>query len=194
MLFRSQMDWGFSPIIISVMIEGSEQAGLAQPTRGLSRDRVERDQGLCEGITGDQRWQRSSRTKAEYQNVRISPPLPFLSLTGGGPRDPLKMGVGSRMDQEQAALAAVTPSPTSASKRWPGASVWPSWDLLEAPKDPFSIEREARLHRQAAGKCGHAPAVGPEPSFSGQTSDLSGRGLDCMVESLHLHRMVCFEE
>ncbi|ELW62839.1 Cytoplasmic polyadenylation element-binding protein 1 [Tupaia chinensis] len=60
------------------------------------------------------------------------------------------MGVGSRMDQEQAALAAVTPSPTSASKRWPGASVWPSWDLLEAPKDPFSIEREARLHRQAA--------------------------------------------
>uniref|UniRef100_G1M6E3 Cytoplasmic polyadenylation element-binding protein 1 n=1 Tax=Ailuropoda melanoleuca TaxID=9646 RepID=G1M6E3_AILME len=83
-------------------------------------------------------------------SLRISPPLPFLSLTGGGPRDPLKMGVGSRMDQEQAALAAVSPSPTSASKRWPGASVWPSWDLLEAPKDPFSIEREARLHRQAA--------------------------------------------
>ncbi|XP_037009508.1 cytoplasmic polyadenylation element-binding protein 1 isoform X2 [Artibeus jamaicensis] len=83
-------------------------------------------------------------------SLRISPPLPFLSLTGGGPRESLKMGVGSRMDQEQAALAAVTPSPTSASKRWPGASVWPSWDLLEAPKDPFSIEREARLHRQAA--------------------------------------------
>lgn len=95
-------------------------------------------------------------------SLRISPPLPFLSLTGGGPRDSLKMGVGSRMDQEQAALAAaaaaaaVTPSPTSASKRWPGASVWPSWDLLEAPKDPFSIEREARLHRQAAGECGWA--------------------------------------
>ncbi|XP_015990884.1 cytoplasmic polyadenylation element-binding protein 1 isoform X1 [Rousettus aegyptiacus] len=84
-------------------------------------------------------------------SLRISPPLPFLSLTGGGPRDSLKMGVGSRMDQEQVALAAaVTPSLTSASKRWPGASVWPSWDLLEAPKDPFSIEREARLHRQAA--------------------------------------------
>ncbi|KAB1257230.1 Cytoplasmic polyadenylation element-binding protein 1 [Camelus dromedarius] len=92
-------------------------------------------------------------------SLRISPPLPFLSLTGGGPRDPLKMGVGSRMDQEQAALAAVTPSPTSASKRWPGASVWPSWDLLEAPKDPFSIEREARLHRQAAGECGYGHAV-----------------------------------
>lgn len=98
-------------------------------------------------------------------SLRISPPLPFLSLTGGGPRDSLKMGVGSRMDQEQAALAAaaaaaVTPSPTSASKRWPGASVWPSWDLLEAPKDPFSIEREARLHRQAAGECGWA-GLGP---------------------------------
>ncbi|XP_045142334.1 cytoplasmic polyadenylation element-binding protein 1 isoform X3 [Echinops telfairi] len=83
-------------------------------------------------------------------SLRISPPLPFLSLTSGCPRDPLKMGVGSRMDQDQAALAAVTPSPTSASKKWPGTSVWPSWDLLEAPKDPFSIEREARLHRQAA--------------------------------------------
>ncbi|XP_034362750.1 cytoplasmic polyadenylation element-binding protein 1 isoform X4 [Arvicanthis niloticus] len=83
-------------------------------------------------------------------SLRISPPLPFLSMTGNGPRDPLKMGVGSRMDQEQAALAAVAPSPTSAPKRWPGASVWPSWDILGAPKDPFSIEREARLHRQAA--------------------------------------------
>nr|KAF6283512.1 hypothetical protein mPipKuh1_010174 [Pipistrellus kuhlii] len=91
-------------------------------------------------------------------SLRISSPLPFLSLTGGGPRDSLKMGVGSQMDPEQAALAAaaaaaaaaITPSPTSASKRWPGASVWPSWDLLEAPKDPFNIEREARLHRQAA--------------------------------------------
>lgn len=62
------------------------------------------------------------------------------------------MGVGSRLDQDQAALAAVTSSPASASKRWPGASVWPSWDLLDSPEDPFSIEREARLHRQAAGK------------------------------------------
>lgn len=104
------------------------------------------------------------------------------------------MGVGSRIDQEQAALAAVTPSPTSASKRWPGASVWPSWDLLEAPKDPFSIEREARLHRQAAGKCGCASMVGPEPLFSGQANELSRRGLDCMVKSLHLHRMICSEE
>lgn len=84
-------------------------------------------------------------------SLRISPPLPFLPLSGVS-RDPLKMGVGSRLDQDQAALAAVTSSPASASKRWPGASAWPSWDLLDSPEDPFSIEREARLHRQAAGK------------------------------------------
>lgn len=92
------------------------------------------------------------------------------------------------MDQEQAALAAVTPSPTSASKRWPGASVWPSWDLLEAPKDPFSIEREARLHRQAAGECGRD---GPEASFweqrvsslSSHTAEPCGGAVGNMVRS-----------
>ncbi|XP_075288166.1 cytoplasmic polyadenylation element-binding protein 1 isoform X3 [Opisthocomus hoazin] len=82
-------------------------------------------------------------------SLRISPPLPFLPLSGVS-RDPLKVGVGSRPDQDQAALAAVTSSPASASKRWPGASAWPSWDLLDSPEDPFNIEREARLHRQAA--------------------------------------------
>ena len=84
-------------------------------------------------------------------SLRISPPLPFLPLSGVS-RDPLKVGVGSRPDQDQAALAAVTSSPASASKRWPGASAWPSWDLLDSPEDPFNIEREARLHRQAAGE------------------------------------------
>lgn len=86
-------------------------------------------------------------------SLRISPPLPFLPLSGVS-RDPLKMGVGSQLDQDQAALATVTSSPASASKRWPGASAWPSWDLLDSPEDPFSIEREARLHRQAAGESG----------------------------------------
>lgn len=86
-------------------------------------------------------------------SLRISPPLPFLPLSGVS-RDPLKMGVGSQLDQDQAALAAVTSSPASASKRWPGASAWPSWDLLDSPEDPFNIEREARLHRQAAGELG----------------------------------------
>lgn len=101
-------------------------------------------------------------------SLRISPPLPFLPL-GGVSRDPLKMGVGSRLDQDQAALATVTSAPAGASKRWPGASAWPSWDLLDSPEDPFSIEREARLHRQAAGElhigaqqasaCGNGPVL-----------------------------------
>ncbi|KAE8617416.1 hypothetical protein XENTR_v10009066 [Xenopus tropicalis] len=83
-------------------------------------------------------------------SLRISPPLPFLPLGGGVSRDPLKLGVGSRLDQDHAALAAATASPLGISKRWPGTSVWPSWDLLDSAEDPFSIEREARLHRQAA--------------------------------------------
>ncbi|XP_064421867.1 cytoplasmic polyadenylation element-binding protein 1 [Latimeria chalumnae] len=82
-------------------------------------------------------------------SLRISPPLPFLPL-GGVSRDALKLGMSSRLEQDQAALATLPASPASVSKRWPGASVWPSWDLLDSPEDPFSIEREARLHRQAA--------------------------------------------
>lgn len=85
-------------------------------------------------------------------SLRISPPLPFLPLGGGVSRDSLKFGIGSRLDPDHAALAAATASPMGMSKRWPGASVWPSWDLSESAEDPFSIEREARLHRQAAGK------------------------------------------
>ncbi|KAM4039560.1 cytoplasmic polyadenylation element-binding protein 1 isoform 2-T2 [Anomaloglossus baeobatrachus] len=83
-------------------------------------------------------------------SLRISPPLPFLPLGSGVSRDHLKLGMGSRLDPDHAALAAATASPIGLSKRWPGTSVWPSWDLLETADDPFSIEREARLHRQAA--------------------------------------------
>ncbi|XP_055969952.1 cytoplasmic polyadenylation element-binding protein 1 isoform X2 [Sorex fumeus] len=74
-------------------------------------------------------------------NLRISPAIPFLA--GASPRDPLQMKVGTQLDQEQAAPSAVTSSSTSASKGWPWASMW-------TPKDPFSIERDARMHRQAA--------------------------------------------
>ncbi|KAM3913573.1 cytoplasmic polyadenylation element-binding protein 1-B-like isoform 1-T1 [Leptodactylus fuscus] len=80
----------------------------------------------------------------------ISPPLPFLPLGCGVSQDPPKLGTGSRLDPDHAALEASTASPMEMSKRWPGTSVWPSWDLLESADDPFSIEREARLHRQAA--------------------------------------------
>ncbi|MGH0133032.1 UNVERIFIED_CONTAM: hypothetical protein FKN15_035398 [Acipenser sinensis] len=79
--------------------------------------------------------------------LRISPPLPFLM--SNLQRDALKMGLGSHLDQDNSSLGAIS-SPSSLSKRWPGTSVWPNWDLLESQDDPFSIEREARLHRQAA--------------------------------------------
>ncbi|KAL7980023.1 hypothetical protein Chor_001291 [Crotalus horridus] len=82
-------------------------------------------------------------------SLRISPPLPFLPI-GGLTRDPLN-GAGSHLDQEQATLAAVTSStPAALSKQWPGASSWPSWNITDSPEDLFSIEREARLHKQAA--------------------------------------------
>ncbi|XP_072838350.1 cytoplasmic polyadenylation element-binding protein 1 isoform X1 [Pogona vitticeps] len=81
-------------------------------------------------------------------SLRISPPLPFLPI-GGLTRDSLN-GAGSHLDQDQATLAAVTSTPTSIPKQWPGASTWPSWNLPDSPEDPFSIEREARLHKQAA--------------------------------------------
>ncbi|XP_028812541.1 cytoplasmic polyadenylation element-binding protein 1 isoform X1 [Denticeps clupeoides] len=83
-------------------------------------------------------------------SLRISTPLPLLMSSMQ--KDPLKLNLGSRLDQYSSPL---TPPPSASpgsalSRRWPGASVWPNWDLLESPDDPFSIEREARLHRQAA--------------------------------------------
>ncbi|XP_066491133.1 cytoplasmic polyadenylation element-binding protein 1 isoform X3 [Tiliqua scincoides] len=81
-------------------------------------------------------------------SLRISPPLPFLPI-GSITRDSLS-GAGSHLDQAQATLTGVTSTPGSIPKQWPGASTWPSWNLQDSPEDPFSIEREARLHKQAA--------------------------------------------
>ncbi|XP_048473120.1 cytoplasmic polyadenylation element-binding protein 1 isoform X2 [Rhincodon typus] len=81
-------------------------------------------------------------------SLRISPPISFLPMGGVG-RDPLKrIGMSPRLDQEQASVTnPVSPNPF---KRWSANSGWANWDLLESPEDPFSIEKEARLHRQAA--------------------------------------------
>ncbi|XP_048825496.1 LOW QUALITY PROTEIN: cytoplasmic polyadenylation element-binding protein 1-like [Brienomyrus brachyistius] len=83
-------------------------------------------------------------------SLRISPPLPFLMSSMQ--KDAIKLAVSSHLDQDSSLLA---PSPSTGyanapPKRWPGASVWPGPDTQEATEDPFSIEREARLHRQAA--------------------------------------------
>ncbi|KAL4613425.1 cytoplasmic polyadenylation element-binding protein 1-like [Arapaima gigas] len=82
-------------------------------------------------------------------SLRISP-LPFLMSSMQ--KDAMKLGMGSAMDPDS---PLPTPShsaghATAPLKRWPGASVWPSADLQETPNDPYSIEREAQLHRQAA--------------------------------------------
>ncbi|XP_057193605.1 cytoplasmic polyadenylation element-binding protein 1 isoform X1 [Triplophysa rosa] len=83
-------------------------------------------------------------------SLRISPSMPFLM--SNMQRDPLKLALGSRLDHSSSPL---TPPPSATlsgglSHRWPGASIWPNWDLMKTPESPFSIEREAWLHRQAA--------------------------------------------
>ncbi|XP_059390374.1 cytoplasmic polyadenylation element-binding protein 1 isoform X3 [Carassius carassius] len=83
-------------------------------------------------------------------SLRISPSVPFLMSSMQ--RDPLKLALGSRLDHSSSPLTP-PPSATSSgglSHRWPGASIWPNWDLMKTPESPFSIEREAWLHRQAA--------------------------------------------
>lgn len=83
-------------------------------------------------------------------SLRISPPISFLPM-GGVSRDSMKRVVMSpRVDQDQISVTnSMSPNPF---KRWSANSGWANWDLLECPEDPFSIEKEARLHRQAAGK------------------------------------------
>ncbi|XP_061830854.1 cytoplasmic polyadenylation element-binding protein 1 isoform X3 [Nerophis lumbriciformis] len=81
--------------------------------------------------------------------LRISPPLPYLG--SNMQKDLLRLG--SRLDSQDS--SPLTPpssaSPTSAlSRRWRTGSSWPGADMLDQSDDSFSIEREARLHRQAA--------------------------------------------
>ncbi|XP_063044029.1 cytoplasmic polyadenylation element-binding protein 1 isoform X2 [Engraulis encrasicolus] len=83
-------------------------------------------------------------------SLRISPPLNFVM--SNMQKDHLKLALGHRLDQDSSPL---TPPPSASpvgalAKRWPGASVWPSLDRMDTAEDTFSIEREARLHRQAA--------------------------------------------
>ncbi|XP_038873909.1 cytoplasmic polyadenylation element-binding protein 1a [Salvelinus namaycush] len=94
-------------------------------------------------------------------SLRISPPLPFM-MPGVQQRDPHILGtaVGCSRLALHDDNSALSPEPPTLpgqgrcgvplAKRFPQASVWPSWDLLEDPQKPFNIEREARLHRQAA--------------------------------------------
>ncbi|CAL9702256.1 unnamed protein product [Knipowitschia caucasica] len=82
--------------------------------------------------------------------LRISPPLPYL--TSNMQKDLLRLG--SRLDPQDTSSPLTPPPGTSPgssvlSRRWRSGSPWPGADVLDQ-SDSFSIEREARLHRQAA--------------------------------------------
>ncbi|CAL8403876.1 unnamed protein product [Boreogadus saida] len=83
--------------------------------------------------------------------LRISPPLPPY-LMSSMQKEPLRLS--SRLEHQDSCSPLTPPSSTSPgsalSRRWPTGSLWPGLDLLDQPDETFSIEREARLHRQAA--------------------------------------------
>lgn len=85
--------------------------------------------------------------------LRISPPLPYMASSMQ--KDLLRLG--GRLDPQDSGSPLTPPpsvSPASGiSRRWRSSSPWPGTDMLDhQPDDTFSIEREARLHRQAAGE------------------------------------------
>lgn len=64
--------------------------------------------------------------------------------------------LGSRLDPQDSSSpltppSSASPASSALSRRWRSGSPWPGADMLEQSDDTFSIEREARLHRQAAG-------------------------------------------
>uniref|UniRef100_A0A3B5L5U2 RRM domain-containing protein n=1 Tax=Xiphophorus couchianus TaxID=32473 RepID=A0A3B5L5U2_9TELE len=84
-------------------------------------------------------------------NLRISPPLPYVK--SNMQKDLLRLG--PRLDPQDMS-SPLTPPPSASpasstiSRRWRTGSPWPGSDMLDQSDDTFSIEREARLHRQAA--------------------------------------------
>ncbi|XP_077375041.1 cytoplasmic polyadenylation element-binding protein 1-like isoform X2 [Festucalex cinctus] len=83
-------------------------------------------------------------------SLRISPPMPYASNIQ---KDLLRLG--SRLDPQDTGFpltppASASPASSALSRRWRTGSAWPGLDMLDQPDEAFSIEREARLHRQAA--------------------------------------------
>ncbi|XP_019742574.1 cytoplasmic polyadenylation element-binding protein 1 isoform X3 [Hippocampus comes] len=83
-------------------------------------------------------------------SLRISPPLPYASNIQ---KDLLRLG--SRLDPPDTSSplsppSSASPASSALSRRWRTGSPWPGVDMLDQSDEAFSIEREARLHRQAA--------------------------------------------
>ncbi|XP_077420468.1 cytoplasmic polyadenylation element-binding protein 1-like isoform X2 [Vanacampus margaritifer] len=83
-------------------------------------------------------------------SLRISPPMPYASNIQ---KDLLRLG--SRLDPQDTGFpltppTSASPASSALSRRWRTGSPWPGMDMLEQSDEAFSIEREARLHRQAA--------------------------------------------
>ncbi|XP_051919128.1 cytoplasmic polyadenylation element-binding protein 1-like isoform X2 [Hippocampus zosterae] len=83
-------------------------------------------------------------------SLRISPPLPYASNIQ---KDLLRLG--SRLDPQDTSSpltppSSASPASSALSRRWRTGSPWPGVDMLDQSDEAFSIEREARLHRQAA--------------------------------------------
>lgn len=83
-------------------------------------------------------------------SLRVSSPqtqrLPRLQREG------LRSGADARLEQN--CLPTLTPTARaegSVAGCWSTGSVWPGWDTLGLNKPAFCIEREAKLHKQAAG-------------------------------------------
>ncbi|XP_034015946.1 cytoplasmic polyadenylation element-binding protein 1-like isoform X4 [Thalassophryne amazonica] len=84
-------------------------------------------------------------------SLRISPPLPYLQ--SNMQKDSLRLGSSLDHNDSSSPLTpppSVSPSSSAISRRWPTGSLWPGLDVLDQSDNAFSIEREARLHRQAA--------------------------------------------
>ncbi|XP_051547818.1 cytoplasmic polyadenylation element-binding protein 1-like isoform X1 [Myxocyprinus asiaticus] len=77
-------------------------------------------------------------------SFRVSPPLPLL--LPGLQVEGVKLGADAR-------LTTITPTPQpegSLAGCWSTGSTWPGWDALGLNKPSVCIEREAKLHKQAA--------------------------------------------
>ncbi|XP_026058173.1 cytoplasmic polyadenylation element-binding protein 1-like isoform X2 [Carassius auratus] len=84
-------------------------------------------------------------------SLRVSPPLPLLlpRLQAEG----VNLDTDARVEQNRLNTFTSAPSARAEGSEvgcWSTGPVWPGWDALGLNKPTFCIEREAKLHKQAA--------------------------------------------